>query len=370
MDKLLIQKWVEIARWAPSGGNVQPWNIIAQAGTHQQLILRVDKSYAAHPSLLDLDGSAVIIAFGTFVESLSVAAEVDGYHIEKIKLNNSESFFHCTVEITFKINSMASVKALEILGAQKIANIKSRHTNRNLYQKKAIPESFIDWIKEQSSSLNLRFTPIDQERPKLIKYLSLFEKVRWEDPHLLHSLLEEITLKSESSMTGIPVTNLGAGFDGQMLISLLKNHPSLRRLLSFGLSNVISQISIKRPITRAGHFIFLSAEKNNFESYFNLGRLIQRTWLSAHENGLAMQPFCGHLLAYHWLRGNSKSPLSKKHVNLVVEAQQKILQTWKIDIADPLFGFRLGYPIKQGEISPRKPIMVEVQDDIRKPIAL
>lgn len=369
MNKSLIQKWVDIARWAPSGGNVQLWSILAQAGTELKLTLTVDKNYAAHPSLLDLDGSAVIIAFGTFVETLSVAAEVDGFLIENIKLNNQESFFNCAVEVTFKINSMVSSKELATLGEQKIENIKTRHTNRNLYHKREIPEPFIKWIKEQSSSLNLRFTPIDQERPKLIKYLSMFEKVRWEDSHLLHSLLEEITLKSESSMTGIPITNLGAGFDGQMLISLLKKYPSLRKLLSFGLSGIISQTSIKRPIARAGHFVYLSAEKNNFESYFNLGRLIQRTWLLAHENGLAFQPFCGHLLAYHWLRGNSTNPLSKKHANLIVEAQQKILQAWNVDIAGPLFGFRLGYPIKQGEISPRKPILVEVAGDLRRSIA-
>lgn len=367
MDKTLIQKWVDIARWAPSGGNAQSWEITAQAGT-QQLTLKVDKDYAVHPSILDLDGSTTIIGFGTFAETLSVAAEVDGYLIEDIKLNNQELFFNCTVEITFKKKSMEPVKEIDLLGSQKIENIKSRHSNRNPYHKKAIPESFIDWIKEQSSSLNLRFTPIDQERPKLIKYLSMIEKVRWEDSHFLHSLLEEITLKSESAMAGIPITNLGVGFDKQMLISLFKKHPRLRKLLSFGLSAVVSQISIKRPIIRSGHFIYLSGDKNNFECYFNLGRLIQKIWLSAHENGLAMQPFCGHLLAYQWLRGNSKSPLSKKHVNLIVEAQQKILQTWNIDIAGPLFGFRLGYPIKQGKISPRKPIVVEVKEDPRRSI--
>lgn len=370
MDITQIQKWIDIAKWAPSGANAQPWNVQISPGKNPKLSISVDRNYAAHPSLMDLDGSATIMALGTLTETLCQVADLDGYSVESIHFNKTDSFFNCSIDISFKLNSKAPEIKTGSLDERKIHAIKTRHTNRNAYYKKSAPDSFIEWMKSESASANLKLTSMDLERPTLIKQLKMLEKVRYENSSLFSSLMDEITLKKEASVTGIPITALGVGLDGQIAVTLLKNHPTFRKLLNWGLSQVFADGSIAKPLTHSGHFIYLSAEQNNVESYFNLGRMIQRIWLSAHESGLALQPFCGHLIAYHWLQKNNTHEYSKKHEDMLLKVQEKFLHSWNIDLRAPLFGFRLGYPIKMGEISPRKPTTDIIIKEIRTAIAL
>jgi nitroreductase len=43
LDESLVRDILEVARWAPSGGNLQPWRVIAVAGAERDAIVRLAK---------------------------------------------------------------------------------------------------------------------------------------------------------------------------------------------------------------------------------------------------------------------------------------------------------------------------------------
>src|ERR1700743_2700075 len=43
LEKSLVRDILEVARWAPSGGNLQPWRVIAVAGSERDAVVRVAK---------------------------------------------------------------------------------------------------------------------------------------------------------------------------------------------------------------------------------------------------------------------------------------------------------------------------------------
>ena len=43
VSRELVEEILEVARWAPSGGNLQPWRVIVLAGAERQEIIRMAK---------------------------------------------------------------------------------------------------------------------------------------------------------------------------------------------------------------------------------------------------------------------------------------------------------------------------------------
>lgn len=66
----MIMKWIEVAKWAASGGNVQPWHIQIIIGQDEsendseeiKLQLTLDQEAWLEKSPLDIKGSASLIA--------------------------------------------------------------------------------------------------------------------------------------------------------------------------------------------------------------------------------------------------------------------------------------------------------------------
>ena len=47
LDEGLVREILDVARWAPSGGNLQPWRVIAVAGDERQAVVQLAESASA-----------------------------------------------------------------------------------------------------------------------------------------------------------------------------------------------------------------------------------------------------------------------------------------------------------------------------------
>ena len=41
LDESLVREILEVARWSPSGGNLQPWRVVAVAGEEREAVVRL-----------------------------------------------------------------------------------------------------------------------------------------------------------------------------------------------------------------------------------------------------------------------------------------------------------------------------------------
>lgn len=357
LDHSLIKSWIQLARWAPSGGNAQPWSAAIQNDNSVHLILSIDKDYKKEPSLLDLDGSTSIMALGTFTENLQYLARLDGYKIANFVFKNIQDFFEGKIEITFAPdNSIPNYTADE--KDKKIQILKNRHTNRNLYQKTEIPLEFINWIKKEAQELGFNFVLFSSSDSKLISALTRLEKIRWENKKLLLSLLDELTFDNNRILTGIPFSHLGTSLLEQYLLMLFKKFNFLGFLMPYGISWIIKRKSIRMPLEHCGLFIYLHTPLKNYEVNFKLGRLFEKIWLEGSALGLSFQPLCGHLIAYYSLIMQNPYSLNPQQQQEIADVSKKYKENWDIGLDKPLFGFRIGYPLKPGSPSQRKPVKI------------
>ncbi|HPI39656.1 MAG TPA: hypothetical protein PLJ21_02560 [Pseudobdellovibrionaceae bacterium] len=355
----LILSWLDVAERAPSGGNAQPWSvsIVEESKLNlSKITLKIDQEYKKNPSMMDLDGAASVMALGAFVETLDQVANLDGFKVNEIYFNHTDVYFDGVVEVLFSINGDSKEISLEEKNKE-ILNIKNRRTNRNIFLKKEIPKDFLIFLKQEAFKANIQITLIDEEREELISQLSRLDKIRWQYEKLRDSLFDEISLEMEKSLIGIPIHQLGLNVLDVFMFTLMKKIKFLRYLTRWGLSWVIQKKSIVRPLRQASLFAYLSTSEQTYKSNFNLGRLFQKVWLESQRREMGFQPFCGHLLAYYELCEFKEYNLNldqKKEINSVAEQFQN---KWNLNLKNPLFGFRIGYPKKPGTLSPRKSIL-------------
>jgi nitroreductase len=53
LDECLVRDILEVARWAPSGGNLQPWRVVAVAGEEREAVIRLAAQSGAPRAAVD-----------------------------------------------------------------------------------------------------------------------------------------------------------------------------------------------------------------------------------------------------------------------------------------------------------------------------
>ncbi len=339
-----LNKWVDVARWAPSGGNAQPWQLRIENLEKGEIVLFVDPEYRQHPSCMDFDGSATLIGLGAFVESLSLIVDIDNYFLHVGEFSDCENYFDFSVKL--KITEGSQLKSDEkfISSLQTFTN---RVTNRTYFLPKPIPQDFLDWMKLQANKLSLGVKDLSgpEFRPQLMQLFEKMEKVRWESQVCLTHLLEEMKESAdEDNPRGIPFHQLDIKWSEILLIKTFKNWPFTHSFLPWGTSRVIAREAVKKPLSTALFFSYLVTNTSSAESFFNLGRCLQRIWLAAEEKGLALQPMANHLMVYQALKQPEKFNLTSQKKRVLESVYTDYKTSFGVDLFLPAFGFRLGYP--------------------------
>lgn len=353
MTQEQINIWLNVARWAPSGGNAQPWKVRISDADKAELVLSVSPEYRQKPSLMDCDGSAAVLALGTFAETLSQVVQLDGHQLEVLSIQQGPTFFD--IEVTLRIVFDTRLDLFNLV-ISSLNSIRNRVTNRGKFLNKSIPEDFKKWMiyQCQLSEIDVFAIESQDEKNKLIKTLSVFEKVRWENTQTLADLFHEIETNSN---VGIPFSRLGVSAPEVFFLKLLKRFSVLRPLIRLGISGNIAKQSVQKPLLNTPTYFYLRSRSHSPVSFFKLGRLVQRIWLGAQEKDMGFQPMEGHLLGYGALYSPQIYNFSPTHQTKLAGVIGAYRDNWGIDLHKPLFGFRLGYPCKVVGPSPRKNVV-------------
>lgn len=278
-----IEKILDLARWAPSGDNTQPW----------RFEILDESNFVIHGSdtrdwcVYDLDGRASQIAIGALLENIFIAASDQGLRVE---FSRREEAAETNPTIAVELTEDAS-----IIRDPLIDFIEQRVTQRRplsttaltIEQKKQLEESVgpgysVSWVEGAAN------------RWQMARLLSRSAKIRLTIPEAYEVHKRIIEWDAQFSEDKIPDKAVGLDPLGLKLMRWAmvswKRVDLLNRYLA-GTWLPRLQLDLLPGFFCAAHFLISSHEQlETVDDYLNGGRAMQRFWLTTAELGLQFQP--------------------------------------------------------------------------------
>lgn len=367
-----VQKWIEIARWAPSGGNAQPWHMTATSSPEKvELKLGISPEYRRAPSPMDVQGAAAVMALGSFVHNLRSICLQDGYHVSHVDFDYQESFW--TSHLIIRIVPHTGQKTF--LGRPYTAEeIQARRTDRGALKTTPLPQSFQDELRRILLKYNIYFHQFTSEttpaKDALISPFSKIEKVRLQNPILLQGLLKEIGFRKIQEEAKIPITQLGISKIDQFMLRFFRDYPWSQKILQTPFVNFPVYNIVHSFVDPCERICFLAINQKadsktasepsatEYKQAFELGECFQNIWLEAHRHGISFQPLGLPLIVLGYRR-NPDLFHFKKSSCLALEQADQEMKGLGVDFSNLAIGFRLGETLRLAPKAQRRNIWVE-----------
>lgn len=330
-----IKKILEDAVTAPSGENCQPWKFKVSDN-----VVSIYNIPEADVSLYNSKQKGSYIAHGALIENTVLSAAAHGYATSVSLFPDAQNNTHIA-NITFEI-SQVEVDPL-------YSYLKERCTNRKDFNGKKINnehKSKLACSVEGSST----FTIVDDEKllPALGFALALNERVLFENKHIHDFFYDHIIWdkKDENKAGGFFIDTLEFLPHQLKAVKLFKHWIILSVLNKIlGVSKMISKENGEK-YSASGSFGAVHMDGETKEDYVNVGRSVQRIWLTSTSLGIAMHPCNGTIyFMEHWKDSGGKE-FSKNHKELIKQSYEVILNSFNVKDSKIVFIFRMGYADK------------------------
>lgn len=336
MDKDLVHKLLEAAVMAPSGDNVQPWDIrVSENFTQIDLYNLPDKDN----SYYNYQQSASYIAHGAMIENILIAAKHlgcdadyqlfpdagDDNYVARVSLSPADQqqeplytaiFERCTNRFQFTPTEVSD----EVLHAleDSVKNIDTAKVSLVIQK---------DRIKQLAKELMVN-DRIVFECKDIHQFL--FDKIRWNKKQI------------EETRDGMPVGVMGLSFMEKLAFPLMRFWWYVNAANVFGLSRIIG-LKCWWGCCNASMLGMITIHGNDKFAFVKGGRAVQRLWLEATKQGFALQPIIGLPLLINRLRKNKLDNFSDKHRQFVRRAAKTLPGLFGVDKKSTLImGFRAG----------------------------
>ena len=279
----LIESILELAKWAPSGDNTQPWRFEIIDAQH----LNVHGFDTRKDCVYDFQGHASHIALGALLENIALAASGLGLRADMLERPGCPDD-HPVYEVRF-----VAVPGIQPDSLRE--HIQSRSVQRR-------PYSTIPLTLAQKAALNQALGPAFEvrwleslsERLAMATLVSAAGKLRLTIPeaYAVHSRI--IAWNARFSEDRVP--DQAIGLDALSLRLMRWVLASWARVDFFNtfLAGTVSpriQLDVIPSLGCAAHFFLLSRTMpSSVADYVASGRAMQRFWLTATQLGLQLQP--------------------------------------------------------------------------------
>lgn len=274
MDEIL-----NLARWAPSPGNAQPWRVTVTGA--DSLVIDIARPAPEHPYAYR-GAEPTCLAAGTLIETMRIAASAQGLGLHWRLLDESDGL---RVAVEFARDERVGLDPL-------FSYLTTRSVDRRPYRRRALTEAQKSAL---ASALGDGLVLSWHEPASVARLASRATRQMARRPDAVAALARAIDSDRAHSPSGIPAGALGLGHLGRAL---------LRRALRRGLpgssappSRMAGALAAFRadtvPIRASGGCFSVrraAGAATGTVSVIEAGRAVQRLWLAASRLGLAMQP--------------------------------------------------------------------------------
>jgi len=278
-----IQKLVDAAIKAPTGGNAQPWKWLYSNGS---LFLFYDKDRSL--SLLDFDNLASYIGLGAATENLILEANAMG-------LNPVVFSFPVKDDLRVIAQFKFSKEPVKNDYAYLASEIKHRATNRTISKRQVIEKSKLLQLKDVACSVKGADMIIIDEEDKitqLAEVISKVERIRLMNKRGHKDFVSEIRWndkENEEKRDGVDLNTVDLTGAEKAGFIVAKNWEVINALKKWKKGSGFEKLS-KKTVTSSSALCLITMPAYSPSDYFTGGRAVERTWLAANKMGVSFQP--------------------------------------------------------------------------------
>lgn len=298
MDKPIpdhIQRILDLARWAPSGDNTQPWKF--EIVDDYRLV--VHASDTREHCVYDLDGHSSQIAHGTLLETLAIAASAEGLRAEiKRRPDTPDTLLEYEV-VLVAAQSSAPDPLLPSIRKRTVQRRRMRTTPLTGAEKQALAQAV-------GAFFSIRWFEGGATRWRLARLMFNNAKLRLTLPEAYPVHRDIIEWNAHFSEDRVPDRALG--IDAMTLTLMHWVMGSWKRVAFFNrwlAGHLVPRIEMDLlpGVFCAAHFAIVAQRPPaSIDDYVAAGRAIQRFWLTATRVGLSLQPETTPLIFTRYVR--------------------------------------------------------------------
>ncbi len=296
-----IQQVLELARWAPSGDNTQPWRFEILADDRAILHAHDTRAHCVY----DFQGRASQLALGALIETLHIAASGLGYRaiVEKRSSPGGDQNHYA---ITLHPDPALEKSPL-------IETITRRSVQRRPMSMRNLSPTQKQALEQAAAPYSVCWMETRRQRLAMAGLLFRSAKIRLTAPEAYSVHRSIIAWRSRYSEDRVPDQAIGLDPLTLRLMEWVMQRWS--RVLFFNkyLAGTLApriQLDWLPGLACAGHFALVAERPPRaVDDFVEAGRAVQRFWLTATQLGLQMQPEMTPLI-FSWYH-DSHEPFSQ-----------------------------------------------------------
>lgn len=278
-----LRRILELARWAPSGDNTQPWRFQIAGEDH----VVVHGADTRDHCVYDLDGHPSQIAWGALLETAAIAASEQGLRMQA-QLRPESPETHPVFDLRF--NAAPDVRPDPLL-----ASIEKRSVQRRPLSTRALTASEKSQIEAAvGGGHSLLWQEGYRRRLQIALLMFRSARLRLIMPEAYQVHRDIIEWNQQFSETRVPDQALGSDAVTTRLMRFVMGSWSRVEFFNRFLAGTWApriQLDLLPSLGCAAHFVLLAQKApTSFEDYVAAGRAMQRLWLTVTHLGLQMQP--------------------------------------------------------------------------------
>lgn len=347
----VIEKIIDLSRWAPSPENVQPWKFEIKNDNH--LLIHVENlSVGNQQSFMDI---LTVITCGILLETMRIVASHYSYACEWTCQKQSERDY--LLDVKFNVDN-------NILADPLFPFVVYRSVDRWNYRSTPLSErEKLSLVAAVGDEFELHWYETPKDKWEIAKINAEATIIRLKTPENLEWNLNALDLKNKYSEDRIPIAATRMDFLAKRLLQwAAKTHARFNSVVNYLGGAYLSgfELDFIPGLNCGAHFVLLpkhdATTYPELEVLLRAGAAAQRFWLTATRLGLVMQPsFAGIVFSYyanHDIEFTQAKALIKKNKKLANKMQRFY------GAKNLLFAGRIGLPVSS-ELKPRS---------IRKPL--
>jgi len=286
---------LELARWAPSGDNTQPWRFEVIDDRHVIVHAFDTRDHCVY----DLDGHPSQIALGALLETLSIAASAHGLRAAFSRRSDApDTHPEYRVEL-MPGNQLAADPLLPYVKLRSVQRRSMRTTPLTPSQKQALQDAVAD-------ACTVHWFEGRVQRWRLAKLMFDNAKIRLTMPEAYAVHRDIIAWQARFSEDRVPDQALG--LDAMTLKLMRWVMASWQRVKFFNtwLAGHLTpriEMDLLPGLFCAAHFAIQARKApETLDDYVAVGRAVQRFWLTAASLGLQLQPEMTPLIFSRYIR--------------------------------------------------------------------
>ena len=275
-----LERILDLARWAPSGDNTQPWVFETDGSDH--VVVRGRET--GRDGVYDLDCRARWIALGALLETLAVAATTVGRRARVRRLSGEGLLPAFEVELT----AGPAVEADPLAEGIRIRTVQRRPLSfraltpaeREALEAAVAPQYAVKWLAGS-----------DRLRAALVNFKTADLRLRLPEAYPVHR--DVVEWSAETSVDRIPDKALGLDpMTLKVMRWAMKTWVRARRSAALG-GTLLPRLEMDLwpGLACGAHFALIARSRpDSVDDFVAAGRAVQRFWLTATRLGLQLQP--------------------------------------------------------------------------------